>query len=165
MQFVAISDNVNRSVGRVVGFLIVVIMIIIVYEVVSRYVFDAPTSWVHEVSQYIFGAYFMLGGAYTLLQKSHVNVDIIIRRLSLKGRSVIDIATWVFFFAFAFTMVWFGGDLAWNSFLIREKSITYLHLPLYPTKIVICIAGALLLLQGIAKLIRDIRTVRGEHPQ
>jgi len=159
LRFIAKIDTVNRSVGRVVAFLAPGFMLILAFEVIMRRVFNSPTSWVHETSQYMFGAYFVLGGAYALVEKAHVNVDMILNRLSPRLRSLTDILTSVFFFGFCGVLVWYGGQVAWKALLIQEKSMTYLALPIYPNRIIIFIAGVLLLLQGIAKLVRDIRTV------
>ena len=86
-----IIDVISLITGKIVSFLILIIVGITVYEVILRYVFNSPTTWAFELNYLIFGAYSILGGAYTFYLKGHVNVDILYGRLSLKKLSLIHI--------------------------------------------------------------------------
>lgn len=158
-HFLSSIDSINEWGGRIFCFLIIPIIGIVVWEVVLRYIFNSPTVWAHETSTFIFGAHFTLGGAYTFLRGGHVNVDIIYGRFSPRTRSIIDLITSTLFFFFCGLMLWKGVEFAWASILEREASNTVWGPPLYPLKTVIPVAAFLLLLQGLAKFIRDFLTV------
>ena len=157
-RFLSFIDSINEWGGRIFCFLIIPIIGIVMLEVMLRYVFNAPTIWAHETSTMIFGAHFALGGAYTLLHRGHVNVDILYGRFPPRGQAIIDLITSTLFFLFCGLMLWKGAEFAWASILGRETSYTVWGPPLYPLKAVIPIAAFLLLLQGLAKFIRDFLT-------
>ena len=81
-----IIDKVNERVGTVVAFGLIVMMFIMLYEVVARYVFDSPTIWAWDVNGLLFSAVLVLGGGYVLLHRGHVRLDILFERLSPRGR-------------------------------------------------------------------------------
>lgn len=159
--FLHLIDTVNEWVGKIVSYLILFMMAIIVFEVFARYVFLSPTIWAHETSTFIFGASIMLGGGYTLLHREHVNMDIIYNRFPLRRRAIFDLITSILFFSFCIALVWWGAYMAWRSLQLLEASYTVWAPPFYPIKLTIPIGGALLLLQGLAKFIRDLMTSIG----
>jgi len=131
--------------------------VLILGEVISRYVFNSPTTWANELTQLIFGVYSMVSGGFILRSKGHVNVDILYLRLSAKGRAFADVVTFFIFFMFCSMMVVYGGFLAWESLSAFEHSESAWSPPLYPIKLTIPLGAFLLLLQGIVKFIRDIQ--------
>jgi len=131
----------------------------IVYDVVLRYVFNRPTIWSFDLSAYIFGAFFILGGAYTLRHRAHVNMDVIYLRLTPRTRAALDVVTSFLFFLFCGIMLWKGAEVAWHSIQIRETTATLWHPPVYIVRLVVPIGAFLILLQGLAKLIRDLHMV------
>jgi TRAP-type mannitol/chloroaromatic compound transport system permease small subunit len=152
-------DLLSEWIGKASAFLVLALSFVIGYEVVARYLFNRPTIWAHELSAMIFGAYIILGGAYLLSAGRHVNMDLIYGFLSPKKKALIDIITFWFFALFCVALVWKGGDTAWYSLKIREQARTMWSPPLYPIKLVLPIGAFLLLLQGIAKFIRDAITL------
>jgi TRAP-type mannitol/chloroaromatic compound transport system permease small subunit len=148
-------DHLSEWTGKASAFLVLALSLVIGYEVVARYIFNRPTIWAHEFSAMIFGAYLALGGAYILSTSGHVNMDLIYVCLSPRKKALIDIITFWFFALFCVAIVWKGGDTAWYSLKIREEARTTWGPPLYPIKMVLPIGASLLLLQGIAKFIRD----------
>lgn len=151
-----IIDRISEWSGKSVSFLVIAIMGITVWEVVLRYVFNAPTIWAFDAAYLIFGAYGVLGGAYTLYLKGHVNVDILYGRLPLRARAIVDVVTSTFFFFFCGLLLWKGGVMAWDSLKIMEHASSAWSPPVYPIKLTIPIGASLLLLQGMAKFIRDL---------
>ena len=115
--------------------------------------------WVHETSNYLFGAFFVLGGAYTLRHKAHVNVEILHVRLPLRIRAVADIFTASIFFLVVGCIFWYGIKLAAISVAAMEISHTVWGPPVWPIKIIVPVGAFFILLQGLAKLIRDIQTL------
>ena len=151
-------DNLSEWTGRVAGFLMFTLAFIVGYEVVLRYVFDSPTIWAHETAAMFFGAFIMLGGAYTLRHQAHVNMDIIYGRLPARGKAILDIITFVLFFLFCWLLLRDGWNLAWKSLLANEHASTVWAPPVYPLRMMLPVGAFLILLQGLAKLARDVIT-------
>jgi TRAP-type mannitol/chloroaromatic compound transport system permease small subunit len=152
-------DALNDWVGRVISFGVLLMFLLVLSEVIRRYFFNAPTVWGTELTQLTFGVYVILSGGHIMRWGGHVNVDILYSRFSSKGKNIIDIITFLLFFLFCGMMVLFGGSLAWESLSIWEHSNSAWGPPIYPVKMMIPIGAFLLLLQGFAKLIRDILTL------
>lgn len=152
-------DLLSEWIGKASAFLVLALSFVIGYEVVARYLFNRPTIWAHELSAMVFGAYIVLGGAYLLSAGRHVNMDLIYGIFSPRKRALIDIITFWFFAIFCVALVWKGGDTAWHSISIREQARTTWSPPLYPIRLVLPIGAFLLLLQGVAKFIRDAITL------
>ncbi|MFC1901844.1 TRAP transporter small permease subunit [Chloroflexota bacterium] len=123
-----------------------------------RYVFVQSTIWVHELSQYIFGAIFMLTGGYALLNRRHVNVDVFTVRLPLRSSAILELITSFFFFLFCGVLVWKGWQLGWHSLEIMERSSTAWAPLIFPVKLLVPLGGFLLLLQGLTKFVRNLLT-------
>ncbi len=136
--------------------MIVVLVGVIFYEIIVRYLFNSPTIWVHEIAQMIYGAYVILLGAYLQQRDGHVNVEILYDRFTPRTRAIIDLFTWLLFFYFCGVLLWKGGEMAWDSFLYRETDPTTFAPPVYPIKMMIPLGAFLILLQGLAKFIRDL---------
>lgn len=149
-------DAFSRWTGIVCSYLMIPLTLLVVYEVVTR-LFDRPTVWTFEMSNFFYGAHFMLVAAYGLLYKSHVTVDLFSGRLSKKTQAVLSLICYLFMY-FPFIAVWlyFGVSYAVNSWQMWEKSWSIWGPPLYPIKTVIPIAAAMLLLQGISEVIKTI---------
>lgn len=154
-----IIDSISEWTGKFVSFFIVIIISVTIWEVILRYVFGAPTVWAFDAAYLIFGAYGVLGGAYTLYFKGHVNVDILYGRLPLRARAIVDLVTSIFFFLFCGLLLWKGGEMAWDSLKIMERGSSAWSPPVYPIKLTIPVGAFLLLLQGTAKFIRDLLVV------
>jgi len=159
-------DNISKWTGRVVSFLIVVLTSLICLEVVARYLLNRPTIWVHETSAMLMGAYIIFGGAYTLYTGGHVNMDVVYGRLLPKNKALIDVITFWFFLLFCGGLLWMGGDSAWRALRNLEHSGSLWNPPIYPFKLILPIGVFLLLLQGLAKFVRDaITIVTGGHDE
>lgn len=157
-------DRLNRWMGMFWGFSILAVTAAVIYEVVMRGVFSAPTQWSNETTVYLSAMAYLLAGGYALLHRLHVRIDVIYERLSPKVRARLDVFTFVFFLAYVFTLIWVGADQAWSAFAIGEGTGTPWNPPIWPVKAAIPIAGLLLLLQGIANLVRDLGWVRDGNP-
>lgn len=154
-SILSVIDSMSEWSGKAVAWLLIPIIVVILYETTARYVFDSPTMWAHETTQMLFGAMFILGIAWVHRRGEHVNMDIIFNRFPVRMQAIVDMSTSIFLFLICATMVLKGGELAWVSLLNLERSFTPWHPPIYPLKFTIPIAGFLLLLQGVAKFIRD----------
>jgi len=158
-------DKINCWIGKVVSIFVLLIMSITLLEVVLRYGFNRPTMWVHETSQQIFAIAFLLGSAYTLQEGGHVRVDILYRRFSTRGRAILEIATSILYFLFNGVLLWKGGEMAYESVMMLEKTQTPWEPYVFHVILAIPIAAALMLLQGIVDFIRNLKTLaNGERP-
>jgi len=155
MRIVNAIDGVSRWSGFIVAPLVLVYLVVLLYEMVARYLFNSPTDWAHEVGTYIFGVQFMLGGAYCLWSGGMVNVEIVPSRFSHRTRALIDVILYVTIFAVLAAMIWYGGKSFLYSLRILERSGSEFAPPLYPLRGIIPLAAFLMLLQATAKLIRD----------
>ena len=158
-------DQVSEWSGRIFVWLIIPLTGLVVFEVISRRFFDAPHIWSLEVIDFVFGPYFMLVAAYTLLHQSHVRIDVIYSKFSARTRGILDIITsLVFFFPFC-TIVFVQGIIyAHTSWSIGETSDSAALTVVPLIKTVIPVTFALLLNQGLANFIRSIMLVaRGKE--
>ena len=161
-------DRLSTRVGQLFGWLIVALTLLIVFEVVSRYVFGRPTAWSLDLSIMAFAALFMMAGAYGLAQQSHVRGDILYGMLSPRTQAGIDLVLYLGFFCPGVAaLVWAGTHFAAESWSIREHSaMTAGGPPVYPLKAIIPLAGGLLMLQGLAEALRCIVCLRsGAWPE
>ena len=161
LSFVRIIDNISIWVGRITGFFVLAIMIILFLGVISRYVLKQPILWTGEISMILFLVLLLMTGAYVLQEDFHVRMDVFYGRLSVRGKAIADTATFAVFLFFIVILTWQSVNLAWASVEIQERTFSHLHSPIYPSKICLAIACFLLLIQGVAKFIRNIAIIRG----
>jgi TRAP-type mannitol/chloroaromatic compound transport system permease small subunit len=153
-------DRINSWLGRFWALSIFGITLAILYEVVSRGVFGQGTLWSNETTVYLSAVAYLIGGGYALAHRRHVRIDVIYERLSRSTRAKLDLFTFVFFVVYTGALIWVGTTMAWTSYLQGETTGTPWNPPIWPVKFAIPIAGALLLLQGIANLLRDLGIAR-----
>lgn len=151
-----IIDRLGKRSGEYVAPLVLVFMGILLVEVVARYAFNSPTKWAHEVSTNIFGAQFMLGGAYCFWRGSMVNVGILHDRLPIRARAILDLFMFLIPLGILGIMLWQGGVFFVTSVKQLEHSITVFGPPLYPIRGVIPLAALLLLVQVVRKFVVDL---------
>jgi len=154
-RLLRIIDDISDRSGSIISVLWYFMLIPLILEVILRYGFNRPTIWAHEIAAMVFGAYFMLGAAYCLRHKGHIAVDVLYLRLSERKRAIIDIVTFIFFLAICVTLIWHGGIIARDSWQTLEHSNSTFAPPLYYMKTAVPLGTLMLLVQGLAKLIRD----------
>jgi TRAP-type mannitol/chloroaromatic compound transport system permease small subunit len=155
-------DKISTRVGQAFSFLIVVLTLHVSWEVFSRYVLDAPRAWAFDGMIMLYGTLFMMAGAYTLAQNSHVRGDVIYGFLTPRTQAILDLTLYILFFIpGVIALVWAGYTYAAESWAINEHSnITSEGPPVYPFKTVIPLAGAFVLMQGIVEIIRCVICIR-----
>lgn len=154
-RFCDAVDRANEWLGLAWGYAILIVTVAVLYEVVARTLFDSPTTWSNETVIYVSAVAYLLGGAYAHQHHRHVRIDLIYERLSPKMRLRIDLFTALFFFLYVGALVWVGGLMAWDSFTQGETTGTPWNPLIWPVKLAIPVAGVLLILQGIANLLRE----------
>ncbi len=158
-RFLSIVEVISRKSGEVISFLLLATIIVIIYEVIARYAFNAPTIWAHETVVQLLGILYLVGGAYTLYLQGHVSIDIVYLRFSPRTRAILDLISSLFFFLFCGVLLWQGIGFASKSVMMAETSGTPWNPPIYFLKIAIPLGALLILLQGVAKFIRDLSIV------
>jgi TRAP-type mannitol/chloroaromatic compound transport system permease small subunit len=149
------------------AWLIVVLMIVVCVEVFKRYWLNAPTAWIFDAENMLYGSLFMLGGAYTLAQNAHVRGDFLYSSMRPRTQASFDLVLYILFFIPGIAaLIYAGADFALDSWRIGEHSNTTANgPPVYHFKSVIPIAGALVMLQGLAEILRCVVCIRtGEWP-
>jgi TRAP-type mannitol/chloroaromatic compound transport system permease small subunit len=161
-RFTDAIEWVNVKAGEYVAYWAAISVFVYYYEVIARFVFNSPTNWVHESMFLMYGMQYMISGAYAYREDQHVRVDVLYSKLSPRGKAIADIISSVFFFIFTITMLFTGWRFAWDAVQNAETSFTEWGVQYWPVKLTIPIGAALIILQGISKLIKDIMLVRGK---
>ena len=161
-SFLFFIDSLSLWTGKAFSWLILVLTLGVSYEVFVRYVLSAPTTWAFDFSYITYGALFLMAGAYTLSRNGHVRADVIYRFLPPRTQASLDLVLYIIFFLPAVAAFMYTGYLyAEMSVRFREVSIfSPAGVPVFPLKALIPVTGLLLLLQGIAEIIRCILCVR-----
>jgi len=154
--FLSFIDSVSDWSGKVFSLLWLLVVILIVLEVTLRYGFGAPTMWGHELVMFLCGAVYMVGGANALYHRRHVNVDVVYNYFSSRTRAILDLVTSSFFFLFIGILLWSGALRFWDAVVLMETSGSVWNPPVYPVLLMIPLGAFLMLLQGLAKFIRDL---------
>jgi len=160
-------DQVNTWIGQLFGWCALMITLLDTYEVFSRYAFRSPHAWAFDVMNMLYGALFMMAGAYTLGKNGHVRGDVLYGFFPPRLQALLDLILYIlFFFPGVIALVWAGYAYASESFAINEHStITADGPPIYPFKAIIPIAGFALILQGIVEVVRCVQCLRdGDWP-
>jgi TRAP-type mannitol/chloroaromatic compound transport system permease small subunit len=167
-RFLHFIDSLSTWVGKSFAWLILVLTLGVSYEVFVRYVLRAPTTWAFDVSYITYGTMFLMAGAYTLSRNGHVRGDVMYRFWRPRVQAGMDLALYILFFLPAVAaLIYSGWGYAKMSVQFREVSIfSPAGVPVFPLKAMIPITGVLLLIQGVAEIIRCILCLRlGEWPQ
>ncbi len=163
-----IVDEISTFVGKTAGWAILILTFVTSYEVFMRYVFGAPTTWAFDASYMLYGALFMLAGAYALSRNSHVRGDFIYRSWPVRRQAGMDLTLCIlFFFPGILALIYSGFGFAEMAWVVKERSsASPSGPPVYHFKTLIPVTGALMLLQGIVEFMRCIIAFRdGKWPQ
>lgn len=160
-------DELNKAVGHAFAWCIVILTLGVSYEVFVRYVLRDPTSWAFDLSYILYGALFLMSGAYTLSRGGHVRADVFSRRWRPRTQAALELVLYfLFYFPGVLALVIAGWGYGHESFVIREVSVNSpVGVPIWPLKILIPAAGVLLTLQGIAEVLRCVLCLKeGQWP-
>ena len=150
-------DRISTWVGKSAAWLVVGLMAMVCVEVFNRYILNQPTAWIFDVSNMLYGSAFMLCGAYTLAQNGHVRGDFLYSSMRPRTQASLDLALYILFFIPGISALLYAGYFyAADSWRIGEHTTVGSGPPLYPFKTIIPIAGACLLLQGFAEIVRCV---------
>lgn len=161
-------DQLSKSVGHAFAWCIVILTLGTCWEVFVRYALNDPTSWAFDLSYMMYGAVFYMAGAYTLSRGGHVRADMFYRKWPERTQATVELVLYiVFFFPGILALVVAGSEYGIESMRIREVSVNSpAGMPIWPLKMMICVGGALIAIQGFAEVLRCIVCLReGQWPE
>jgi TRAP-type mannitol/chloroaromatic compound transport system permease small subunit len=161
-RFLLTADHISTWAGKAVAWLIMVLMAAVCIEVFKRYILNAPTAWIFDLTNMLYGTLFMMAGAYTLAQDAHVRGDFLYGSMRPRTQASLDLVLYILFFLPGMmALIYAGYDYAAISWRIDEHSnVSSNGPPVYPFKTIIPIAGVLVLIQGIAEIVRCVVCLR-----
>lgn len=164
-SFVHYVEATNTAVGKFSQYLIFGMMAVLLYESISRTLFNRPHIWVVEIAQFTMAAYYLLGGGYSLILDGHVRMDLLYSRWSSRTRAVMDTITG--FVMMFYLSILFYGAVSSVEYALRYGQVNYSSWgpPLAPIKIIMAIGIFLMLLQAIVIFIKDLTAARGGAKQ
>lgn len=162
VSIIRMIDTFSDWSGRIIAWLIIPLVGSLTWEVVARYLFGAPTVWAYDVSYMLYGSFFMLGAGYALYRGGHIRTDMLYQNWSPRTQGAIDATCYlVLFFPAMLFLLWMGGQEAWHSWDIGERSDASPWRPiLYPFKAVIPVTAIMLLMQGVSEFLKSVYAVR-----
>ncbi|GAB5438232.1 TRAP transporter small permease subunit [Falsiruegeria mediterranea] len=162
MRFVHAIEGLSLWTGRAFGWCILILTLSVSYEVFVRYVLNSPTVWAFDMMIQMYGALFLMCGAYALAQDTHVRADVVYRLFPVRVQAGLDFLLYfLFFFPGIIALVWYGYEIASDSWRYKEVSFNSpASIQIYFFKSLIPLAGGLLAVQGIAELVRCVMAMR-----
>jgi TRAP-type mannitol/chloroaromatic compound transport system permease small subunit len=157
-KVLSIIDIVSENAGKIARWFGALLILVVVYDVVARYVFNAPTMWGYEVGIALGMSLYCFGYAYAERMHGHVRVDVFYIHLSQRGKAIVDtVGGFIFFLPTIALVVFAAWNKMWWSWDVMEKSVEgYWYPPWYPLRTMIFLGFALLLIQGLANLYRSV---------
>lgn len=160
-------DGISTWVGKLFSWLMIVLMIVVCVEVFKRYFLNAPTAWIFDAENMLYGTCFMMCGAYTLAQNAHVRGDFLYSSMRPRTQAGLDLVLYIVFFIPGIAaLIYSGWIFAAESWSINEHStVTADGPPVWQFKLMIPFAGIMVMIQGVAEIIRCVVCLRtGEWP-
>ena len=161
-NYIRFVDKTNSVIGKYTSWLSTALVLVVFYDVITRYVFNESSVAMQEVEWHIFAVLFLMGSAFTLLKDDHVRVDLFYSRFSKKNKAWIDLfGSLIFLIPFVVLVIYTSGNYVSNSFVLRESSPDPGGLPArYILKAFIPISFFFLLLQGFSLMFKSIITIK-----
>jgi len=166
--YINFADQFVVWIGRSFAWGIFILTAAVMYEVIMRYFFNAPTLWAFDFTIQMYGAVFMMGGASAMSTKTHVKADMYYNRLSEKRQAILDLILFICFYApGVFALTYAGYFYAKKAWIVHETSWNSpAQIQIYFSKSLIPIAGLLLVIIGISEIFRCIICIKtGKWPE
>lgn len=165
---IVLIDTLSLRVGRLVAWITLALIVAMVYEVLARYLFTAPTVWAYDMSRMLYGALFVLGAGYALSKGVHIRSDFLYRNWSVKTQGRVDALLYVaFYFPTMLVLLWVSMNWAWTAIERGERGMDTSWMPLLgPVRSTLPIGVLLLLVQGVSELLKSVyAATRGRWPE
>ncbi len=155
-------DTFSLWVGRLVCLLLIPMLVSMVYEIIARKFFIAPTLWAYDISRMTMGAMFMLGAAYALMKGVHIRADFLYRIMSERNQGRVDLALYlIFYFPSLALFFWVTGEYALDAIRTGETSMDTAWMPiLWPARMAMPVGAAFLLIQGVSEILKCVYAIR-----
>ena len=152
----------NRGLGRLVMYLVFVMMGILLYATISRTFFNLPPIWTTEMAQMVMTAYYLLGGAYSMLLGDHVRMDLLYGSWTRRRKAFMDTITSCLLFFYVVILLYGGISSTQYAIEYNQKNFSVWAPPMAPIKVVMTIGISLMLLQVVSTFFKDLAVVRGK---
>jgi len=155
-------DQLSKTIGHAFSWCALILTLGTCYEVFVRYVLNDPTSWAFDLSYLMYGALFFMAGAYTLSRGGHVRADMFYRLWSDRTQACVELSLYVlFFFPGILALIIAGGGYGSGAMRIHEVSVNSpAGIPIWPLKMLIPVGGTLMMMQGVAEVLRCVLCLR-----
>lgn len=162
---ITVIDTISIWIGNIVCWLLVPLCLSMVYEVIARKFFLAPTMWAYDISRMTYGAMFMIGAGYALLRGVHIRADFLYRNWTPKTQATVDAVLYlVFYFPGMLVFLYMSAEFAGVSVIRAERSMDTAWMPYTgPIKSAIPIGAALLIMQGISEVLKCFYTIKNNR--
>jgi TRAP-type mannitol/chloroaromatic compound transport system permease small subunit len=164
-RFLLFVDRLSMWTGKIFAWCILILTFAVSYEVLVRYAFRAPTAWAYDVSYIMYGALFLMAGAYTVSRDGHVRGDVVYRLWSPRTQGAVDLVLYIlFYFPAVLALIYSGYNFAHLAWRFGETSVySPASIPIWQLKALIPVAGVVLALQGISEVVRCWRAIRSNE--
>jgi TRAP-type mannitol/chloroaromatic compound transport system permease small subunit len=162
MRYLRWIEVVSECAGRFASYLIMILVVIVCFDVLMRYLLNSPTTWAFDAALHLYSIAFLVGGSWVLKMKAHIKVDVLYNLFPLRMRAIINLICYLFLlFPLCYFLLKDGSVYAYTSWKMSEVSQSSpLHEPIWPLKTFIPLAFLLLWLQGIVEFVRDLAIVK-----
>ncbi len=160
-RFLRVIDGISEYSGRIFSVTVLIATVVVIFEVVMRYVFVSPTAWGFELPIILAGASYLLSGAYAEKHGAHIQVDLLYARWSPRTRALVDVLTSPIVLGSLAVIAWYGFDWSLAAYEAGTRTGTAWNPVVWPMRMLIPLGAVLLLLQGIAGLMRSLRVLLG----
>jgi TRAP-type mannitol/chloroaromatic compound transport system permease small subunit len=164
-RYINAVDRLSKTIGHAFAWCIVILTFGTSYEVFVRYALNNPTSWAFDFSYILYGALFYMAGAYTISRGGHVRADMFYRLWRPRVQAGVELVLYVlFFFPGVLALIFAGWVYGREAMVIGEASIySPVGIPVWQIKMMIPIGAVLLLLQGVAEVLRCLICLRDDR--
>lgn len=154
-SWLSVIDKMSEWSGKIFSFLALISTILITAEVIMRYAFNSPTIWSLELTIFMCGTMYLMGGAFAHLYDAHIKVDALYMRWTRRVKAIVDLVTSPIFFISVGMLVWIGAQWTIESYVGHETSGEMWSPIIWPMRLFVPLGSLLLFLQGLAKFVRD----------
>ena len=159
--YVRYVEALNRLIGKIAMYLVFAMMTILLFSSISRTVFNVPHIWAIEMAQFTMAAYYLLGGAFSMILGAHVRMDVLYGKWTPRKRAVTDALT-IFFLIFYLVVLLIGGISSTRySLEYGQRNYSAWGPPVAPIKIIMVMGIFMMLLQSVATFFKDLAQVKG----
>jgi TRAP-type mannitol/chloroaromatic compound transport system permease small subunit len=166
MRIVHLLERVTSVAAALGACLILPLVAAMVFEVSSRYLFAAPTSWAYEVSYMFMAAIFMMGIAYALKVRQHVNVDLVYGALGPRARAIVDLIGYCLLLPcvawLTYALYGFAHD-AWRTG--EQSGLSAWNPVIWPYRAILALGFAIFVLQVAAEVVKSLRALVTNAPE